>query len=60
MGSNSLKGVSGKVIVDEKGIKDSWKEYMEKLTNEENEWDHRRTRVQPCVNGNTSFQWEVL
>ena len=26
------------MIVDEKGIKDSWKEYMEKLTNEENEW----------------------
>jgi len=24
-----------------KGIKDSWKEYMEKLMNEENEWDHR-------------------
>ena len=39
-GPNCLKGVSGKVIVDEKGIKDSWKEYMEKVTNEENEWDH--------------------
>ena len=22
------------------GIKDCWKEYMEKLMNEENEWDH--------------------
>jgi len=40
-GSNCLKGVTDKVIVDEKGIKDSWKEYMEKLMNEENEWDHR-------------------
>jgi len=39
-GSNSLKGVSGKVTADEKGIKDLWKEYMEKLMNEENEWDH--------------------
>jgi len=29
------------MIVDEKGIKDSWKEYMEKLMNEKNEWDHR-------------------
>ena len=29
MGSNCLKGVLGKVFVDEKGIKDSWKEYME-------------------------------
>ena len=40
-GSNCLKGVSGKVIVVENGIKDSWKEYMEKLMNEENELDHR-------------------
>jgi len=29
------------VIVDDKGIKDSWKEYMEKLTNEENERYHK-------------------
>jgi len=29
------------MIADEKGIKDSWKEYMEKLMNEENERDHR-------------------
>jgi len=34
------KGASGKVIVDDKGIKDCWKEYTEKLMNEENEWDH--------------------
>jgi len=32
---------SGKVIVNDKGIKNSWKEYMEKLMNEENEWDHK-------------------
>jgi len=38
-GSQCLKKVFGKVIVDERGVKDSWKEYMEKLTNEENEWD---------------------
>jgi len=24
-----------------KELKESWKEYMEKLMNEENEWDHR-------------------
>ena len=29
------------MIVDEKGIKDSWKEYMEQLTNDKNEWDDR-------------------
>ena len=40
-GLNCIKGASGKVIVDDKGIKDSWKEYMEKLMNEENEWDHK-------------------
>jgi len=33
-GLKCIKGASGKVIVDEKGIKDSWKEYMEKLINE--------------------------
>jgi len=38
--ANCLKGVSGKLVVDEKGIKDSWKAYIEKLMNEENEWDH--------------------
>jgi len=40
-GSNCLKGVTGAMIVDEKGIKDSSKEYMEKLMNEENGSDHR-------------------
>ena len=28
-GLNCIKGASGKVIVDDKWIKDSWKEYME-------------------------------
>ena len=40
-GLNCIKGASGKVIVDDKGMKDCWKEYMEKLMNEENEWDHK-------------------
>ena len=40
-GYNCIKGASGKMVVDDKGIKDSWKEYMEKLMNEENEWDHK-------------------
>ena len=40
-GLNCIKGASGKVIVDDKGIKVCWKEYMEKLMNEENEWDHK-------------------
>jgi len=37
MGSNYLQGESGKVIVDEKWIKDSWMQYVEKLMNEETE-----------------------
>jgi len=41
IGSNCLKGVSGKVTVDENGIKDSCTEYMENLKNVENEWGHR-------------------
>ena len=40
-GLNCIKGTLGKVIVDDKGIKDSWNEYLEKLMNEENEWDHK-------------------
>jgi len=40
-GLNCIKGASGKVTVDDKGIRDSWKEYMEKLMNEENELDHK-------------------
>ena len=40
-GLNCIKGASEKVILDDKQIKDSWKEYMEKLLNEENEWDHK-------------------
>jgi len=36
-----IKRASGKVIVDDKGMKDLWKEYMEKLMNEENELDHK-------------------
>ena len=40
-GLNCIIGASGKVIVDDKGIKDSWKEYVEKLMNEENGWDHK-------------------
>ena len=43
-GLDCIKGASEKVIVDDKVIKDSWKEYMEKLMNEENEWDHKRLR----------------
>jgi len=38
------------MIID-KGIKDSWKECMEKLMNEENEWDRK---ISTEVNKRTS------
>ena len=39
--SKCIKRASGKVAVNKKRIKDSWKEYMEKLMNEEKQWDHK-------------------
>jgi len=50
-GSNCLKGVLGKVIVDKEGIKDSWKEYMEKLMNEENAYRLELKKDQQIASG---------
>ena len=36
---NCLKDSRGRLILDESGKKRVWKEYMEKLLNEESEWD---------------------
>lgn len=36
---NCIKDSRGRLILDEIGNKRAWKEYMEKLLNEENEWD---------------------
>ena len=65
-GSNCLKGVSSRVRVDKKRIKDSWKECMEKLMNEENEWDHRISRWHVkcrwrcwCSCGDPNSNWMV-
>jgi len=60
-----LKGVSDRVIVDEKGIKNSWKKHMEKLTNEENEWDHgilvgvSEMACWLCSSGTCRQRWSV-
>ena len=37
------------MILDEKEIKDSWKEYMEVLMNEENEWEQQQLSGQFMV-----------
>ena len=39
-GVNCLRNAEGSLVVDECGIKSTWKQYMEKLMNEENEWDN--------------------
>ena len=36
---NCLKNAEGNIVIDSDGIKDAWKKYIEKLLNEENEWD---------------------
>jgi len=38
--SNCLKDATGKVVVGENRIKNTWKKYMENLMNKETEWDH--------------------
>ena len=35
-----MKDTTGRIVIDGKGIKKTWKDYMEKLLNEENDWDH--------------------
>ena len=36
---NCMKNASGEIVVGEENLIEVWKEYMEKLLNEENEWD---------------------
>jgi len=48
------------VIVDEKGTKDSWKEYMKKLMNEENECNHRISAELKKDQQNTSELMKLL
>ena len=50
-GLNCIKGASGKVIVDDKGIKDSWKEYVEKLMNGTISYQLRLRKDQQTVSG---------
>jgi len=48
---NCIKGASEKVIVDDKGIKDSWKEYMEKLMNGTRRYRLRIRKDQQIASG---------
>ena len=38
-GTNCLKGDNGELLVSEQQVSDRWREYFEKLVNEENEWN---------------------
>src|SRR5580698_7699374 len=40
LGVNCLKDSKGKIVIDGDKIPGIWKGYMEKLLNEENEWDN--------------------
>ena len=40
-GVNCLRGLDGKLIADEAGIKKAWKQHIEKVMNEENVWDQQ-------------------
>ena len=40
VGVNCLKDADGNIVIDSNEIKDDWRQYMEKLLNEENEWDN--------------------
>jgi len=42
-GVNCVKDNSGKLVVDGEGVKAVWQQYMEKLMNVENDWDHETT-----------------
>ena len=39
IGTNCLKGDNGELLVSEEQVSDRWREYFEKLLNEENEWN---------------------
>ena len=38
-GTNCLKVDNGELLVSEEQVSDRWREYFEKLLNEENEWN---------------------
>ena len=38
-GTKCLKGDNGELLVSEEQVSDRWREYFEKLLNEENEWN---------------------
>ena len=40
-GTNCLKGDNGELLVSEEQVSGRWKEYFEKLLNEENDWKLR-------------------
>ena len=39
IGGKCLKDENGKLVTGEENLRKVWKKYMEKLLNEENEWD---------------------
>ena len=50
-GGGCLKGKDGKIVVDEEKIKEIWRSYFEKLSNEEFVWDRNGLETANTVSG---------
>ena len=53
IGGKCLRDDEGKLVTGEESLKKQWKKYMEKLLNEENEWDG-------CVEGDKSYETSFI
>src|SRR5271163_4831826 len=53
--SGGIKNADGKVVCEEEGMKKIWKDYYDKLLNEEFHWDRDSLTEQPMVSGPAEF-----
>ena len=51
VGGGCVKDRKGKLVVDEEKIKETWRQYFEKLSNEEFDWDRASLDEEPAVSG---------
>ena len=51
VGGGYVKDGKGKLVVDEEKIKETWRQYFEKLSNEEFDWDRASLDEEPVVSG---------
>jgi hypothetical protein len=51
VGGGCVKDIEGKIVVEEEKIKEVWRNYFEKLSNEEFSWDKESLGTENVVNG---------